>query len=240
MSAVQSNIIWRLSGFIFKEADMRTTLLAVTLIALSFIYCPATASAQDERVARGTVSEIGSTFITVKVGSEAMRFSADTKTRVENRGAGTKARQAMANGKSGPRLSDVLKVGQGVAVTYRDLAGKPYASFIRAIPSVGNGGSVQAAPEMRSTGTVKAIAGDSITIVGAVNGGGSFTQTFVVNSATKVVGRGAGTATAAKGGRAPFTDLIAAGDRVSISYHNVGNTLQASDIRVTMKGSGSH
>jgi Domain of unknown function (DUF5666) len=221
---------------------MRTTLLAVTLIALSFIYWPATASAQEERVARGIVSEIGSTFVTVKVGSEAMRFSADTKTQVENRGAGTKARQAMANGKSGPHLSDVLKVGQPVAVTYRDMAGKPYASFIRAIPSVKNGGgSVQQAPsEMRATGTVKAIAGDSITIMGAVNGGGSFTQTFAVNSATKVVGRGAGTATAAKGGRAPFTDLIAAGDRVSISYHNVGNTLQASDIRVTMKGSGSH
>jgi hypothetical protein len=129
----------------------------------------------------------------------------------------------------------VLKVGQPVAVTYRDMAGKPYASLIRAIPSVGNG-SVQAASEMRSNGTVKAIAGDSITIVGAVGGGGSFTQTFVVNSATKVVGRGAATATAAKGGRARFTDLIAAGDRVSISYHNVGNTLHASDIRVTMKG----
>jgi hypothetical protein len=218
---------------------MRTTLLAITLVALSFVCWPATTSAQETRIARGIVSEIGGTFITVKVGSESMTFSADT-THVENRGAGTKARQAMADGKPGLRLSDVVTVGQSIAVTYRDVAGKPYASHIRAIPSVANGGSVKAASEMRSTGTVKAISGDSITIVGTAGGGGSFAQTFVVSSATKVVGRGAGTATAAKGGRAPFTELITAGDRVSISYHTMGNTLQASDIRVTMKGSGSH
>jgi hypothetical protein len=105
MSAVQSNIISPPLGFIFKEADMRTTLLAVTLSALSFICWPVTASAQEERVARGIVSEIGSTFLNVKVGSEAMTFNADAKTRVENRGAGTKARQAMASGKPGPYLS---------------------------------------------------------------------------------------------------------------------------------------
>jgi hypothetical protein len=219
---------------------MRTTLLAITLVALSFVCWPAVTSAQETRIARGIVSEIGGTFITVKVGSESMTFSAGTKTHVENRGAGTKARQAMADGKPGLRLSDVLTVGQSIAVTYRDVAGKPYASHIRAIPSVANGsGSVKAASEMRSTGTVKAISGDSITIVGTAGGGGSFAQTFVVSSATKVVGRGAGTATAARGGRAPFTDLITASDRVSISYHTVGNTLHASDIRVTMKGSGS-
>jgi hypothetical protein len=220
---------------------MRTTLLALTLVALSSISGPVTASPQEERVARGIVSAIGGNSVTVKVGSESMTFNADTNTHVENRGAGTKARQATADGKPGLRLSELLTVGQPVAVTYRDTAGKPYASHIRAIAGVANtGGSVEAASEMRSMGTVKAIGGDSITIVGAAGRNGSFAQTFVVSSATKVVGRGAGTATAAKGGRAPFTDLIAAGDRVSISYHTVGNTLHASDIRVTTKGSGSH
>ena len=220
---------------------MRTTLLAVTLTALSLIYWPAIPSAQENHVAKGVVSEIGGTSVSVKVDGEMMTFVVDTKTNVEGRGAGTRSRQIMASGKPGPHLSDVLKVGQSVAVTYRDVAGKPYASMIRTIPGVGTGGAaVQTASDMRSSGIVKAIAGDSITIVGASGGGGSFTQTFVVNSATRVVGKGAGTATAANGGRVPFADLIAAGDRVSVSYRKVGNALQASDVRVTMKGSGSH
>jgi hypothetical protein len=239
MFAVQSNIIRRLLGFIFKEADMRTTLLAVTLTALSFLYWPPTTSAQQDRVARGVISDIGGTFVVVKVGAESMKFEADTKTQVESRGASTKTRQMMAKGSPGPHLGDVLKVGQSVAVTYRDMAGKPYASLIRTIPSAGND-AAKTASDMRSTGTVKAVGGDSITIVGDSGGGGSFTQTFVVSSATKVVGRGAGTAAAAKGGKAPFTDLIAAGDKVSVSYHKAGNALQATDVRVTMKGSGSH
>ena len=220
---------------------MRSALLAVTLAALSLIYWPATASAQEQRVAKGVVSEIGGTSLTVKVGGELMTFGADEKTQVEGRGAGTKSRQIMATGKPGPHLSDVLKVGQSVAVSYRDRAGKPYASLIRTIASAGDaGGSVKTASDMRSAGTVKAIGGDSITIVGASGGGSTFTQTFVVSSATKVVGKGAGTAAAANGGRAPFTDLIKAGDKVSISYHKVGDALRASDVRVTMKGSGSH
>ena len=220
---------------------MRTTLLAVTLTALSLIYWPATPFAQENHVAKGVVSEIGGTSVSVKVAGEMMTFVVDTKTHVEGRGAGTKSRQIMASGKPGPGLGDVLKVGQSVAVTYSDVAGKPYASMIRTVPGVGNGGAaVQTASDMRSSGTVKAIAGDSITIVGASGGGASFTQTFVVNSATKVVGKGAGTAAAANGGRVPFADLIAAGDKVSVSYRKVGNALQASDVRVTMKGSGSH
>jgi hypothetical protein len=74
---------------------------------------------------------------------------------------------------------------------------------------------------------------------GDTGGGGSFTQTFTIDANTKVVGKGVGTAAAAKGGKAPFEDLIANGDRVSVSYHTMGDTLHASDVRVTMKGSGT-
>jgi len=217
---------------------MKTTLLALTLTALSLIYWPAAAGAQEARTARGTVSEIGGNFVTVQVAGAPMTFTADKKTEVEARGAGTKSRQVVASGKAGPQLSDVLKVGQPVAVTYRDVAGKPYASHIKAIANAGNAGD--STSEMRSTGTVKAIAGDSITILGSVGGGGSFTQTFVVSPSTKVIGRGAGTAAKANGGRVAFTDLIKPGDRVSVAYHQAGNALQASDVRIMLKSSGSN
>jgi hypothetical protein len=76
---------------------------------------------------------------------------------------------------------------------------------------------------------------DSITITGTSGAGASFTQTFTIDTSTKVVGRGAGTAAAARGGKVPFAELVANGDRVSVSYHKMGATLHASDVRVTMK-----
>ena len=84
-------------------------------------------------------------------------------------------------------------------------------------------------------GTVSDMSGSSITIVGGSGGGATFEQTFQISTDTKVVGKGLGTATAASGGKALFSELIAAGDQVSVAYHKVGNRLQASDVRVTTK-----
>jgi len=219
---------------------MKTTLLAVTLTALSFTWGLAPLAAQEDRVARGTVTAIGGSSVTVKVGDEAMTFGADAKTQVQARGAGTKTRQMEAAGKPGPHLTDVLTVGETVAVTYRDNAGKPYASLIRTIPAASaTSGSVKEA-EMRSSGTVKAIGPGSLTIEGGAGSGASFTKTFLVNADTTVIGKGVGTAVAAKGGKAPFTDLIRAGDKVSVSYRTAGGALHASDVRLVMKGSGSN
>ena len=219
---------------------MRTMFLAVTLAVLSVIGWPAhLAIAQEQQVARGTVSQMNGALITIQVRGEAMAFTVDADTQVEARGAGTKTRQLAAAGKPGPKLSDVLSIGQPVAITYRATTGTPRASMVRAVPSVSDGGSVTAA-EMRSAGTVKSLGHDSITIVGGSGGGASFEQTFLIGADTKVVGKGVGTATAPKGGRAPFSELIAAGDQVSVSYHKKGNALHASDVRVTARGSGTH
>ena len=187
------------------------------------------------------MSDIGGSWVTVKVHDQALKFSVDSRTLVEARGGTTKTRQANAAGQAGPKLADVLKVGQPVAVSYRDMSGSLHASKIRTISELGGKGGYteKAAPtEMTSHGTVKSMAADSMTISGH-SGGGTFTQTFMVDSNTKVVGKGAGTAAAAKGGKVPFADLIANGDTVSVSYHKLGDTLHASDVRVMMKGSAT-
>jgi hypothetical protein len=108
---------------------------------------------------------------------------------------------------------------------------------VRAVPAGGEVGTAGASePEsMTAMGTVQAIASNSLTITGGGGGGATFTQTFVVDEHTKVFAKGAGTAAAAKGGRLPFSDVVTTGDHVSVSYHKVGNTLHASDVRVTMK-----
>ena len=215
---------------------MRTMLTAVTFAIVSIIWWPSPAAlAQEPQVARGTVAEMSGASITIQVRGEAMKFSVDSNTQVEARGASTTTRKLAAAGKPGPSIADLLTVGQPVPITYLASA-TPRASSIRAVPKVDSGGSVAVA-EMRSIGTVKALGADSLTIVGESGGGATFTQTFVISPETKVVGKGVGTATAAKGGRAPFSELISTGDRVSVSYHKTGNTLQASDVRVATKGS---
>ena len=210
---------------------MRSTLVALTFTALTVIWgATAPALAQDAKVAKGTVTAISGRSLTVNVGDQDLAFNVDNKTLVQARGASSKARSFAAAGKPGPHLGDLLQRGQTVAVTYSDMAGRLRASEIKAIPKAG----ASAKSEMRSDGVVKSMGADWITINGR-SGAASFEQTFKIDAATKVFGKGAGTAAAAKGGRVRFAELVASGDHVSVSYHVLGNALLASDVHVTMK-----
>jgi hypothetical protein len=89
---------------------------------------------------------------------------------------------------------------------------------------------------MASNGTVTSIAAGKLTIVGSSGGGARFTQTFVIDTDTAVIGRGAGTMAAANGGRVPLTDFVRNGDKVRVSYRKAnGGTLHATDVRVMLK-----
>jgi len=215
---------------------MKRTLIALALGALAVAGWPTTPSiAQETKMARGTVTAIAPDSVTVKVGTQDMKFGVDSKTRVEATGAGTAARQAQAAGQPGAKLSDVVKVGQAVAVSYTEMGGSLHASSIRAIASVGAAGGGVVPDTKTANGTVKSVAATTMTIEGSSGAGATFTQTFTIDGSTKVVGRGAGTASAAAGGKTAVTDLVGTGDRVSVSYHTTGNTLHAAEIRVTSK-----
>jgi Domain of unknown function (DUF5666) len=211
---------------------MRRLLLAVPLAALSVVGWPTShALAQATKTARGTLTAMAADSVTVKVGATDMKFTVDDKTEVEAPGAGTKARQAAAAGKAGAKLADVVKIGQAVEVNYHDMGGTLHAAMIKRVSSAGSAG----VPGTTSTGKVSAVSATSLTIAGSAGGGAAFTQTFTIDPKTRVTGRGAGTAAAAKGGKAVATDLIAMGDTVSVSYREEGTTLHASSIRVTAK-----
>jgi hypothetical protein len=209
----------------------------MTLAVVSVIWWPTPyALAQDTKIARGTVVEIGGSWLTVKVRDQQMKFTVDGKTMIEAKGAGTKSRQAAAVGKAGLKLADVLRLGQGVAVTYIEVNGALQASHVREVSSVSGGGDGPAEPEsLVSIGTVQSIGANSMTITGAGGGGAAFTQTFTIDERTKVYAKGAGTAAAAKGGRLPFTQIVNTGDHVSVSHQKLDGSLRASDVRVTMK-----
>jgi hypothetical protein len=78
-----------------------------------------------------------------------------------------------------------------------------------------------------STGTVTAAAADSLTIKAA-----SGDQTFSIDGTTKVVGRGVGSAANKQGGKVAFVDAVKVGARVTVSYHLVGTTMHAAEVRV--------
>lgn len=215
---------------------MQSILLGVSFALLSVLWYPAPyAFAADAKVARGTVVAIGNSSLSVKVRDEEMKFSVDPKTLIEARGAGTKTRAAQASGKPGPKLADVLHVGESVAVTYHEMDGVLHASMVRAVSGVATGVSSAASESMTSAGTVQAIGSNTMTITGNGGGGASFTQTFTIDEQTRVFAKGASTAAAPKGGRLPFTEVVSNGDHVSVSYHKVGEKLHASDVRVTSK-----
>jgi hypothetical protein len=217
---------------------MQAFLLGVSFALLSVIWWPTPyALAADTKVARGTVIAVGGSTLTVKVREQEMKFAVDPNTVVEARGAGTKTRAAHAKGQTGPKLGDVITVGQPVAVTYTELNGVLHASVVRAVSAAGEMDDAAAEPAaMTASGVVQSIGTNSLTINGAGGGGAKFTQTFVIDANTKVFAKGAGTAAAAKGGRVPFTEIVGNGDRVSVSYRKMGDRLLASDVRVTTKG----
>ena len=84
-----------------------------------------------------------------------------------------------------------------------------------------------------ATGMVKAVTGNSLTI----NANGK-DMTFTVDNDTKFVGKGLSTKSAAKQGKMTATDAVGVNDRVSVSYHDMGGTMHASDVKVLSKAPG--
>ena len=216
---------------------MRQGLLAFSLAAFSFALWPAApAAAQNTKNATGTVTEAGAASVTIMVDGQSMKFAVDAKTVVVAPGAGTAERKSTQPGNAALKLTDVVKVGRKVEVSYTGMGTDLRASRIRTISSAGSGGSEPA--EMTTNGTVSAVGADSITVTASVSGGGSSTQTFVIDASTTVVGEGVGTAAAAKGGKVSFKEVIRNGDKVSVSYHAMGEKLHAASVRISAKGKG--
>src|SRR5262249_61539018 len=82
-----------------KEVQMQRVALGVMFAVLSMIsWSVPDALAQDTKVARGTVVDMGGSWLTVKVRDEQMKFAISSKTVVEARGGSTKTREAAAKG----------------------------------------------------------------------------------------------------------------------------------------------
>ena len=209
---------------------MRRFVVPIVIVAVTGAFIAA-AAAQEAKTARGTVTALTGTMLTVDVAGTSLTFAVDDKTRVEAPGAGTATRQAQSAGQAGVKITDVVKTGNAVEVTYTETGGTRHATQVRRVSSPG----CNPANATRSDGKVTALTATSLTISGSGGGGSMFTQTFVVDTNTRVVGRGAGTASARSGGKLPITDLVSVGDSVSVSYRKAADTLHATTVTVMAK-----
>jgi hypothetical protein len=91
------------------------------------------------------------------------------------------------------------------------------------------GGSGVAAQKAKNqtvaNATVKSVSATSLSVTS-----GDKDMTFEIDAKTNVVGKGMGTKSAAKGGKPTITDLLKEGDRVSVTYQEMGSTMHASRI----------
>jgi hypothetical protein len=194
------------------------------------------ALAQDTKSARGTVTAISGDTVTVKAGTQELKFMVDPKTVLTATGAGTAERKAEAAGTAGPKLADFLKAGDAVEVSYREMGGMLHASNIRRVRSPGaGGGSTSEERADTSSGTVDSLTGTTLTISGSTGGGGTFKQSFMVDAKTRVIALGAGTAAAGQGGKVTITDFVGVGDQVTVTYQKMGDALHANEVRVRAK-----
>lgn len=184
----------------------------------------------QSKTARGTTTTVTDAALTVRVGDTNMTFDIDGKTAVEAPGAGRQTRAAQAAGASGIKLTSAIQSGQAVIVTYREANGKNVATDIRRVSSAGSGGAATSEPVQNVAGSVKSVTARSLVLTSQAKD-----STFAIDQGTKVIGRGAGTAAGAAGGRLPITDLVGAGDSISISYKAIGGAMHATEVRVTAK-----
>lgn len=213
---------------------MRRLIVSVSIIA-ALSGAALSALSQETKSARGTVSAVSGDVITVKAGTQELKFTVDAKTEVIASGAGTAARAAEAKGTSGPKLGELIKTGDAVEVSYRESGGTLHATTLRRVRSAGEGGGGTSDTRAETAnGTVTAVSASSLTISGTSAGGATFTQTFTIDSNTKVIGEGAGTASAK--GKVTITDLVSKGAHVTVTYQPSGTTLRATEVRYRSKG----
>ena len=90
------------------------------------------------------------------------------------------------------------------------------------------------AKSMSASGTVKSVSGTSLTISSSGKD-----MTFTIDGTTKFIGKGLSTKTREKGGKMSATDAVGENDTVSVTYHDMGGTMHAAQVRVNNKAAAT-
>ncbi len=117
-------------------------MFSVFVAGLAIVALPAIAladqaqkPAQKTIMAMGTVSKVAPDSVTVKGKTEEWTFTIDKETSVTAKGATTKTLELKAEGK-GTKLTDFVKVGDQVTVSYHDMGATKHAANVRVTTAV--------------------------------------------------------------------------------------------------------
>jgi hypothetical protein len=204
----------------------RVVIVGLTMAVVGFGASATPVSAQGKE-ARGNVTAVTETTMTVKAGAQDLTFYIDNQTHLEVRSSAKQVQQAQPKSPK-PRVNDFFEAGTPVLVRYEDVGGRHHALNIERVGSAGNGGggSVKESAKL-AEGKVTSVSGSQVTV--AVDG---HDMTFAIDRDTDVLARGASTATKAAGGNTTLTTFIHNGDQVSVSYRDAAGKMTASEIRV--------
>jgi hypothetical protein len=137
----------------------RTKLFGIPVLALVVLVGPVGVRpvAAQAKTARGTVTAVSDSSLTVKVGAADKTFAVDSSTVLEAKGAGARSRAAGQAGAPGLHLTDIVKSGGAVSVSYTEANGANHATRVRPIASAGASGAASseaAASSSTASGTV--------------------------------------------------------------------------------------
>jgi hypothetical protein len=207
------------------ENRKRLVIVGVGALIVGLMGFARPADAQNKE-ARGTVTAVTDSTLTMKAGAQEMTFYIDSQTHLEVRASARDVQKAQP-GSPSARVNNFFEPGQAVLVRYREEKGRNHALDISRVGSAGAGGGSISESEKISDGKVKAVTASQLTIDD--NGR---ELTFAITSDTNVLARGATKATKAAGGSTAITTFVHTGDMVSISYREAGGKMTASEVRV--------
>ena len=196
--------------------------------ALAVLPGPAGAQAQNTEI-RGSAVAVSDSSLTVKAGEQTVSFVINKETLIEARGAGTRSRRADSGSSAGIKVTDYVKAGDPVLVSYRATDGRNLALTVRPISAIGTTGAAEAFKSVQAK--VKSINGNALIL-----DRDGRDMKFTINRDTDVFASGATRATKKAGGSLPITDVVHAGDIVWVEYLEAGGAMTAREIQVRMRG----
>jgi hypothetical protein len=191
--------------------------VGASIIGVLAVARPADAQVRE---ARGTVSAVTDTTLSIKTATQELTFYVDGETHLEVRAA-ERNLQREQPGRPSPRVNDFFAPGQAVLVRYREENGRNHAL------DIGRVGSAGGESQKIADGKVKLVTPSQLII--DANGR---ELTFGISGETNVLVKGATKATKAAGGSTPITTFVHAGDIVSVSYRESDAKMMASEVRV--------
>ena len=213
---------------------MRRAIVTLAAALVTLIASVAIAAPQD-KTARGKITAVSGSSITLDVKGQPMTLSVDPKTEVIAKGAGTKTQEAQRTTGANPKLTDLAKVGDNVEVTYSEAGGTMMAKTIRKISTVPSDPAMaSSAASKHLEGVISDVSASSLTVKPAT---GDAMQ-FMVDAKTRITGTGLSTMTRekqAKGEAVTLTDAVASGDTVEVTYTATDDMKHATAVRIIKK-----